>query len=180
MMMKFVRTAMSRDRLKKLAENIEALARKDQERIREARRIDDLRRQAALELHSICAGFVASVNEMLDHIRLEFAPSGFSVEAFQDPGANVFLINAAGRVLHIEFRSTDALTSTEKFRAPYILEGVIRCFNQDMLDRTVIPEMHLFHCFDRDRCFWIVFDPRTHRTAAFDPEYLITLMERLV
>jgi hypothetical protein len=180
MIMKFGRNSLSRDRLKKLAENIEGLARKDEERIREAGRIDERRRQAAVELYSICAEFVASVNEMLSHIRLQFAPSEFSAEAFQDPGTNVFLINATGRVLHIEFRATDTLTSTEKFRVPYILEGVIRCFNQDMLDRTVIPEVHVFHCLERDRGYWTVFDPRTHRTAPFDQEYLIAQMERLV
>ena len=179
-MVKFGRHAASKDRIEKLAESIEALARKDEERIQEAHYIDELRREAAAELHSCCASFVISLNRLLNKVTLELAPPEFHAEVFRDPGVNVFQINAAGRVIDIEFQATDTLTSTEQFRVPYILQGSIRWFNQDMLDHTVVTETMLFYCHEKDQRRWVVFDPRTHRVAPFDQDYLIALMERLV
>lgn len=179
-MVKFGRHAPSKDRLERLAENIEALARKDEERIQEAHHIDELRREAAAELHSCCARFASSVNRLLNKVTLELSPPEYDVGAFRDPAVNVFQINAAGRVIHIKFQATDTLTSTEQFRIPYILQGAIRWFNQEMLDHTIVTETMLFYCVEKDRGRWVVFDPRTHRVVPFDQDYLVALMERLV
>ena len=49
---------LQKDRLKKLAANIDALAEKDRSVIQRAREIGSMRRQAAMELHGVCASFV--------------------------------------------------------------------------------------------------------------------------
>ena len=49
---------LQKERLKKLAQRIDALARKDEGVIERAREIASLRRKAALDLYGICADFV--------------------------------------------------------------------------------------------------------------------------
>ena len=38
------------------------------------------------------------------------------------------------------FRATPELVSTEDFRVPYTLEGTVRAFNQELLDKDLIEE----------------------------------------
>lgn len=178
--MKFKRNSKEADRLAKLARNIEALVEKDERLSREARDIAGLRQTAALELHSMCSAFVGSVNKLLSKAMLEFVPPEYSADAFRDPGVNVFQINASGRIVHIEFQATDTSSSTERYPTPYILHGAVRCFNQDMLDRAVIPEWQLFYCVEDRKRNWLLYDPRSHRASPFDKEHLITLMEQLI
>lgn len=178
--MYFLRNKTGEERLKRLAKSIEALAEKDTRRIQEALEIAEWRLQAASELHATCARFVASLNRLLPKPMVELSPQEFQREAFQDPGPNVFQINVAGRMIHIEFRATDTPTSTEKYRTPYVLEGAARFVNQDLLDHVVVLERLLFYCVEQQRRGWLIFDPRTHRTVLFDEEQLIRFMEQLV
>lgn len=171
---------MQKDRLKKLAETIEALAEKDSALMQRTLTIATLRRQAAVELHAICAAFVSSLNQHLSKIQLEFDPPEYTPEAFQDIGANLLQINVRGRILQIEFASTPETVSTENFRVPHILEGSIRCFNQEFLDRAVVEEQFIFYCLEKKRNLWRFFDARTYRSGPFDQEYLISLMEHVV
>ncbi len=101
-------------------------------------------------------------------------------ENYRDAGSNLFQVNVAGRLIQIEFRATDAPTSTEQYRVPYIMQGEVRCLNQEAIERAVIPEHLLFYCLEKDSQTWLLFDPRTHRTSDFDQECLISLLERLV
>lgn len=179
-MMKFRRELKTKDRLERLARSIEALAEKDARRIREAHEIAELRRQAAAELHAICSEFVKSVNRLLPKAMLELGPPEYNPETLRDPGLNMLQINVSGRIVNIEFEATDELVSTEHFRIPYTLHGTVRCFNQEMLDRTMVPEMLLFYCLEKNKNGWLLVDPRTHRTLPFDQEYLVTAMEKLV
>jgi hypothetical protein len=169
-----------RDRLKKLAKSLEALARKDESVIRRADEIGSLRRQAAAELHGICGDFVRELNQLLIEIELEFDPQKYSPESFQDDGVNLFQINARGRILQIKFEATPELTSTEEFRVPYILSGAIRCFNQQLLEKDLIEEQLLFYTLEKSRNLWRFFDARTYRSGPFDTDYLTGLMEQLV
>ncbi|MBZ5594382.1 MAG: hypothetical protein LAP39_19245 [Acidobacteriia bacterium] len=172
---------MPKDRLKKLTEAIDALAQKDDALLLKAQEIASLRRQAAVELHGICAKFVCDINRQLAKIQLQFDPSEYSPESFRDVGANLLQINVHGRILQIEFASTVDTVSTENFRVPHILEGSIRCFNQESLDRAFIEEQFIFYCLERKkRNLWRFFDARTYRSGPFDQEYLISLMEQLV
>jgi len=168
------------ERLKKLARNLDALARKDETHIRRAREIGSLRRQAALELHGICGDFVRGLNQLLSEIELEFHPEEYGPENFQDTGINLFQINARGRILQIRFEATPELTSTEDFRVPYILAGSVRCFNQQLLEKDLIEEQSLFYTIEKSRHLWRFFDARTYRSGPFDADYLTGLMEELV
>jgi hypothetical protein len=168
------------ERLKQFARRIEEMARKDEQRLREAQQIQQLRLRAAAELHALCAGFVRSVNALLPRPMLELSPAEWSEAFFRDSAANVFQIAMAGRILHLEFQAPESLISTERFRTPYVLEGALRAFNQEMLDLAVVPEKLLFCCLEGGKTRWVWFDPRTQRSAPLDEEHLIGLFERLL
>lgn len=179
-MARFHRTPARDARLKRLAEKIEALAERDQVYLDHAREIAGLRRRAALELHSICADFVVSVNHLLTRAEITLDPPDFSEEAFQDVGQNLMQINARGRILQVEFSATDDLVSTEDFRIPYIIDGTVRAFNQELLEKDLIEEQLLFFTLEKERHMWRFFDARTYRSGPFDLEYLVSVMELLL
>jgi hypothetical protein len=169
-----------KNRLKKLAGAIEALAEKDSALVQKTQEIALLRRQAAVELHSICGHFVSQINQHLSSTQVQFDPPDYSHESFRDGGVNLLQINVRGRILQIEFASTLEMISTENFRVPHILEGSIRCFNQDFLEHAEIEEQFIFYCLERKQKLWRFFDARTYRSGPFDQPYLISLMEQVV
>jgi len=167
-------------RLKRLAEKIEALTDKDEIRLRHAREIGTLRRAAAGDMHAICADFVNSVNRLLKHSGLELDPCSFSEAAFQEYSPNLIQINVRGRILQISFTATPDLVSTENFRIPYTLEGSVRAFNQELLDKDIIEEQLVFYTLEKEKKMWRFFDARTYRSGPFDQEYLISVMEQIL
>jgi hypothetical protein len=167
-------------RIKRLAESIEALADKDERVLNHAREISALRRRAASELHAICADFVNSVNRLLSRTSMVLDPPDFPEHAFHEEGVNLVQINARGRILQIEFSASSELISTEEFRTPYTMEGSIRAFNQDLLEKDLIEEQLLFYTVEKERGMWRFFDARTYRSGSFDEEYLIGVMEQLL
>ena len=171
---------MAKDRLKKLANTIDALSEKDGQLVQKTQEIAGLRCKAAVDLHSICRNFVSDLNRMLSKTELLFDPPEYSPESFNDHGVNLLQINARGRILQIEFSPTAEMISTENFRMPHILEGSIRCFNQEFLDRAVIEEQFIFYCLEKKQRLWRFFDARTYRSGPFDQEYLVSLMEQLL
>ena len=171
---------LQKDRLKKLAEAIDALAAKDTALVERTQEVAALRRTGAVELHTICASFVCEINRQLSKIQVQFDPGEYTGDAFRDVGANLLQINVRGRILQIEFASTPDMISTENFRVPHILEGSIRCFNQKSLDQSLIEEQFIFYCLGRKQNLWRFFDARTYRSGPFDREYLISLMEPVV
>jgi hypothetical protein len=167
-------------RFKRLAQSIDALAEKDQSFLRHAREMAALRRTAAASLYAICSGFVDSLNGLLSHPELVLDPPEFSPDAFQEDAKNLFQINVQGRILQVEFEATPGLVSTEDLRIPYTLQGVVRAFNQELLDRSFIEEQLLFYTVEKEKKMWRFFDTRTYRSGPFDHEYLIWLMEQLI
>ena len=167
-------------RLKRLAEKIDALSEKDEMRLRHSREIGAVRRAAAGDLYAICADFVNSVNRLLARTELELDPRGFSAGAFQEDSPNLIQINVRGRILQISFTATPELVSTEDFRIPYTLEGSIRAFNQELLDKDIIEEQLVFYTLEREKKMWRYFDARTYRSGPFDQEYLISVMEQII
>jgi len=167
-------------RLQRLAEKIDALSEKDEMMLRHSREIAALRQVAASDLFAICADFVSSVNRLLTHCQMELDPRGFSENTFNEDAANLIQINVRGRILQISFTATPELISTEDFRVPYTMEGSIRAFNQDLLDKDIIEEQLMFYTLEKDKRMWRFFDARTYRSGPFDQEYLISLMERLI
>jgi hypothetical protein len=168
------------DRLRRLASSIDRLAAKDDEALARARSVLEQRRAAATELHRICDGFVQALNAHVAKVRVALDPPEFGPERFSDDNPNLFQINARGRLIQIEFQATEALVSTEEFRVPYILEGEVRCLNQDLLDRNSMYEHLLFCCLEKGRALWRYFDARTYRSGPFEQDFLIALLERLV
>jgi hypothetical protein len=167
-------------RLERLAENIEALAKKDEAAQKHAREIIELRHLAVRELHAICSDFVTSLNQLLSHPVVHLDPPDLNSDQFREDAVNLLQINVRGRLLQIEFKATVELLSTEEFRVPYTLEGTVRAFNQTLLDKDLIQEQLLFYTLEHHRRMWRFFDARTYRSGPFDQEYLITLMEEIV
>jgi hypothetical protein len=171
---------LQKDRLKKLAASIDALAEKDEEQLRRARQVLEIRRRAAAQLHRVCAEFAQAVNELTSRTELKLDPPEFRSDSFRDSEKNLFQLNARGRILQIEFAATEELTSSEDFRIPYTLHGAVRGFNQEMLEQNLVREQLLFYTIEKTGPMWRFFDARTYRTGRFDVEYLIGLLEQLV
>lgn len=166
--------------MKALARKIEAVAQRDLERVRKAEEASRLRCRAAAELHAFCRELVVALNGLLAKPLVEFSPAEYAPESFREDAANVFQINISGRIVHIEFHATEAPSSTEKLATPYILEGAVRAFNQELLDLSVIPEQQLFCCPQAAKLNWVWFDPRSQRASQLDQDRLLSLLERLM
>ena len=167
-------------RLKRLAQKIGALAEKDESILKRTREVGMLREKAAAHLHALCVSFVAAVNELLPGRELIIDPAEFTESWFNEDASNLIQLNVRGRILQIEFHTTPELVSTEEFRMPYTLEGTVRAFNQELLDKDLIEEQLLFFTFEKEGGMWRFFDARTYRSGPFDREYLVTLMEQLI
>jgi hypothetical protein len=166
------------DLIARLASQIDA-AKKAERFTADADYVAALRRRGACELHSICAGFVSSVNNRLSQATLDLSPSVYAEEMFRESGVNLIRIGSQGREMQITFGATPQLVSTEKFLIPYILEGELRTYNQRMLERFEIRSQPLFFCLQEDNAGWRFFDWRTSRTGPVDSELLVNLMGRL-
>ena len=181
MVARIANQTLARDaRLKRLAENIDKLAQKDESFLRRTREIAALRQAAAADLYAICADFVASVNRLLAQSEIELDPRGYGANSFQEELVNLIQINVRGRILQVSFSATAELISTEDFRIPYTLEGTVRAFNQELLDKDIIEEQLIFYTLENHKKMWRFFDSRTYRSGPFDQEYLIGLMEQLL
>jgi hypothetical protein len=168
------------ERLKKLAASIDLLAAKDEAALLRYNEIAAQRRSAAAELHRICSAFVERLNAHLKTTHVALDPREYGPDNFVEDAPNLLQINARGRIIQIEFGGTEPPVSTEEFRIPYILQGEIRGFNQELLDRQVIEEHLLFYCLERNGPMWRFFEARTYRSGPFDQGFLIDLMEQLV
>ena len=172
--------AAAEERLKRLADDLDRLADKDDELVRRGQEIDLLRRSAAAQLHAVCVDFVADLNKLLKRTEVRFDPDVFAEEAYEPESTSLFQIQVRGRILQITFTATPGLASTEEFRIPYILEGSIRAFSQEMLDKELIEEQLLFYTLEGRRNLWRYFCTRTYRSGPFDREYLTAIMEKLL
>ncbi len=171
---------MSRDdSIAKLARHIEGSVRENKPLLLSAEETARLRRQGAAQLHSICAEFVRSVNGRLSPPILEVSPAEYAPEHFRETGANLVQISGRGRIVQIAFESTRDRFSTEKYPLPYILEGEVRAYNQEMLDRFAIQNQGLFYCLDGDALVWRYSDWRWNRTGLFNHQLLASLLEQL-
>jgi hypothetical protein len=171
---------MAESRISKLAKSLDALPAKDELRLRKEREIEELRRQGARALYSLCKDFVDVLNGMVTQIRIEFSPEDYEAADVRNPSTNLFQINANGRVVQITFGTNEDGPTTERFRIPYMLEGAVRWYNQDLLEQQDIQEHQIFYCVDKDGAMWRFYDVRRRRPGVVDREYLISLLEQLV
>jgi hypothetical protein len=168
------------DRISRLAKQIDSLTKKDQHLLLTETEVAGIRRQGAAELHAICADFVASVNGLLSPAVLELTPPVYAPEMFRERGVNLIQISAQGRNVQIAFEATREAFSTEKFLIPYILEGEVRAFNQEMLERTQVRSQALFFCLEQKKNTWHYYEWLNGRTGAFGRDQLVSLLERLI
>jgi hypothetical protein len=105
------------ERIARLGKQIGSDIQKDQPLLLTEVELGAMRRQGAMELHSICADFVASVNRNLSPPVLELSPAEYAAEMFRGSGVNLIQLNAQGRIIQIAFEAIPV--STEKFRIPY-------------------------------------------------------------
>jgi hypothetical protein len=167
-------------RLKRLAANIEALAKKDELAAHHARQIAAARNAAAAEIYAICAEFVTGLNRLLPCPEVMIDPADAEAAILRDRPRSLIQINVRGRILQIEYEATAELISTEEFRVPYTLAGSVRAFNQELLEKDLIEEQLVFFTLEKHRSMWRFFDPRTYRSGPLDRDYLISLMEQLI
>lgn len=163
-----------------MAKAIEALTDRDEQLLREAERVDRLRPQGALMLHGLCRQFVEQVNLRLKEPSVSFDPSTWTLDSFTDGATHLFQINLRGRLLQLAFRSTDQLHSTDDFPKPYIMEGALRCFNQELLESSRVDEQQIFFCAKGLSGQWHYSDRRLYRTALITEDYLAGELERLL
>src|SRR5262249_23091412 len=145
----------------------------------DAGQVGNLRRKAACELHGVCAEFVASVNRQLTEATLDLSPPTFTPESFRDSGVNLIQMGSQGREIQVTFEATREPFSTEKVLVPYILEGELRAYNQEMLERLDIRNRLVFYCVGEVVSGWRHFDWRTRQTGPVDGRFLLHLMEPL-
>jgi hypothetical protein len=166
------------DQIRRLAREIDA-ARKAEHFLVNAGEVAKLRRQGAAELHQICSGFVSSVNSNLPEPVLALSPATYEPESFRETGVNLFQIGSQGRQVQLAFEAPPKLFSTEKFLVPYVLEGEIRAYNQQMLERFEVRSQLLFYCVEQGTVGWRYFDWRTRHTGPVSPDMLVGIMEPL-
>lgn len=160
------------DAIAKLARQIDATQRAERFLV-DADLVGKLRHQGAIDLHRLCADFVSSLNSKLSETLLELSPPSYAGEAFRDSGPNLIQISSRGRQMQIAFEAPDELSSTEKFLMPYILEGEVRTYNQEMLDHFDIRSRMIFLCVeDGGKTLWRFFDWRTSSTGPLTDEIL--------
>ncbi len=171
---------MRADRIHRLARRLDLAAGADDDLIRREHEIEVLRQAAALELHTLCRNLVRSLNDVLSQTSVELTPEIFTNETFQDSGPNIFQMSASGRLLQLAFESTERLIATENFKTPYILEGAVRWFNQELLEGIGVQEHLLFYCLGKRDRYWLHYDSLSHRNGRVDEDYLVERFEELL
>jgi len=171
---------MNEDRLKRLAQKIERMAEHDEFLLAKAQRVVAVRRAAAMALYGICSVLVNGLNRQMTNFKVDLSPDEFTPETFRDTGVNLVQINFNGRLVQFAFESTDETVSTEYFSSPYVLQGAIRWFNQELLEERGIEEEQIFYCWnEKSGGTWRWMDPKSRRVGYLDGDHLMGVLERL-
>jgi hypothetical protein len=170
----------SQDRLDRLARSIESIAERDRELVDESAQVDKHREEGAAKLYALCREFVDGLNKRLQEPALMLDPPEWTPESFHESGPNLIQISLRGRLLQLEYESTDEPYSTEDFRERYVLRGDVRSFNQNFLEHDTVDEQQIFFCPLESGAAWHFFDPRTYRTGLVSLDYLASELERLL
>ena len=84
------------------------------------------------------------MNRNLPEAALDLSPGTYAPEMFRDSGVNLIQIGSQGREMQLAFEAPAQLVSTEKFLVPYVLEGEVRAYNQQMLERFEVRSLMIF------------------------------------
>lgn len=166
------------DPIARLAKQIDA-SRKFEPSLMSAEEVSALRRQGACKVHQICAEFVSLLKSRLPHSPVELSPPVYTPEMFRERDLNILQVSSEGRQIQIVFQAITEGFSTEKYAVPYILEGEIRTYNQQMLEHFEIRNQSLFYCLNDGTAVWQFFDWRNPRPLPVDTNLLAGLMQRL-
>ncbi|MEP7363729.1 MAG: hypothetical protein ABI972_10775 [Acidobacteriota bacterium] len=170
---------MTPDRMRKLARALDLVAEKDRQELARQEAIEQMRREAALELYGICRKFVDDLNLIMEQVRLELSPADYACRNYNDNGPNLFQINLHGRLIQITFKPTDTVTSTDNYRIPYTLEGTVNSFNQQLLELDEIRDQRLYFCLERSGNHWRFQEGSSGKQGVVDSDYLAGLLEKL-
>ena len=167
------------DRMRKLARALDLVAEKDRQELARQFALEQVRREAAVELHTICRRFVDEMNSLTGQVKLDLAPAQFAPGQFQENGANLFQINLNGRLVQFTFRATESLVSTDTFPILKPLKGHVSSFNQQMIEHDEIRDQRLFYCLERGNNRWRYQEGANGRNGFVDSDYIAALLERL-
>ena len=170
----------SGDRLERLARSIEAIAERDRQFVDESSLVDKHREEGAAQLYALCREFVDNLNQIMAEPALVLDPPSWSAESFRESGPNLIQISLRGRLLQLEYESTEEPWCTEDFRHRYVLRGDVRSFNQNFLEQDTVDEQQIFFCPLESGSAWHFFDTRTYRTGLVSLDYLASELERLL
>jgi hypothetical protein len=171
---------MFEDRMRRLARRLDRVAEKDRQQVEREREFEELRRGAAVGLHSMCASFVNSLNGMVHGSKIELSPAAFAKEDFQEGRETLFQIHANGRVIQLSFVCTGPLVVTDDLKTPYTLEGTVHWYNHEMLEREDVQEHRLFFCVVKEGAEWRFYDPASYRTGKLNSDYFAERLESLL
>ena len=118
---------------------------------------------------------------------MSLVPGEFSGETTDDCRWQ-YMLNVRGRVLLVDLEPPPSLVSTELFRKPYIMQGEVRFFNQELLDDSRVEEHGLFFCpgegakdpNGRRQGAWLFWNGRSYKSGPVDDAYFAELMDQLM
>jgi hypothetical protein len=168
------------ERFKRLARSLQAMDERDRARVDKEKKLEELRQNAVKELHSICAGFVGHVNGFSSTVKLELSPPDFIIDGFGEAKVHLLQIGVNGRVIQFSFRGTSEMEATDDLRVPYTIEGSVRWFNNEMLERDEVKDHPLYYCLERGNWAWRYQDLNTHRLGLIDDDFLADRFEELI
>ncbi len=167
-------------RFRKLAQRIEELRLKDEALERSRCKVLDDRRQAVRKLWETCRNFADQLNKYAGDDKIELSPNQPPNDC-PDEQAVELILNVRGRVLLLDLRAPANLISSDNFKRPYILEGDVRFFNQELLESNRVEEHSIFFCPDEGpRGDWLFWNVRTYKIGPVDENYFASLLEQIL
>lgn len=166
--------------MQKLAGRIEELRRKDEVIYRHRDKVRQQRTEGIRRLWEICRLFAEHLNSYVGEDRLELSPADPPQEISDDTQVQL-LLNVRGRVLLLDIRPPNSLVAAENFKKPYILEGEVRFFNQELLEDDRVEEHGVFFCPSEGQDgAWLYWNGRTYKSGRVDEDYLAGLLEQIL
>ncbi len=168
------------ERFQRLASRIEELRRKDEQQQQFRRRIIEGRNNGVRRLWEICGNFANTLNSFAKEDRLDMTPAE-PPEVINEDEQIQLMLNVRGRILLLDLAVPNNLLGKENFKKPYILEGDVRFFNQELLENEQVEEHNIFFCPDEGRDgAWMYWNGRTYKSGVVDEDYLAGLLEQIL
>ena len=168
------------DRFQKLSRRIEELRRKDEAAQERRSQICKRRAEAIHQLWHICSGFARHLNSYIEHDPLHLSPSDPPGD-FPENSQLQLLMNVRRRILLLDIGAPAALVGNDNFKKPYILEGEVRLFNQELLEEERVEEHGIFFCpGEGSQGAWMYWNGRTYKSGHVDETYLASLLDQIL